>query len=53
MVKTDEQFQERGCDNCDRYVQLRDDKERVQSVTSSRISGFIGMIDPQKSWVGR
>lgn len=36
LVKNDAQFEERGCDNCDRYVQLRGDRERVHAVTTTR-----------------
>ena len=31
MIKTMDQFQEQGCDNCGRLVNFRDDKERILS----------------------
>jgi transcription elongation factor SPT4 len=53
MIKTLDQFQDQGCDNCARLLNIREDKERVLTTTSSRVSGFIAMMDPSKSWVAR
>ena len=34
-------------------VRCRGDKERVNGVTTTRFSGFVGLMDPQRSWVAR
>ncbi len=31
----------------------RGDRERVNGVTTTRFSGFVGLMDPQRSWVAR
>jgi hypothetical protein len=46
LVKNDSQFEERGCDNCDRYVRLQGDRERVHAVTTTRFRfcPFLGFL---------
>ncbi len=36
LVKNESQFEERGCDNCDRFVRMQGDRERVHSITTTR-----------------
>ncbi|CAB4059904.1 SUPT4H1 [Lepeophtheirus salmonis] len=51
LVKTFEQFENDGCDNCDRFLNLKHNRENVYDCTSSNFDGMIGSCKPEDSWV--
>uniref|UniRef100_A0AC35GM12 Transcription elongation factor SPT4 n=1 Tax=Panagrolaimus sp. PS1159 TaxID=55785 RepID=A0AC35GM12_9BILA len=51
LIKTFEQFVRDGCDNCEPFLQMRNDSERVQEATSNSFNGMIGAMDNEASWV--
>jgi len=53
LVKTWEQFEQEGCENCDEYLHLRQNKQRVLECTSANFEGVVSMMDPDSSWVAR
>ena len=53
MVKTLEQFQRDGCDNCERFLHLKADHEQTLSCTSSNFDGVVSMMNPDESWVAK
>jgi len=53
MVKTLEQFERDGCDNCERYIRLKGDREHTMSCTSSNFDGVVSMMNPEDSWVAK
>lgn len=53
LVKTFDQFEADGCDNCERYLSLKNDRDKVVDCTSLNFDGLICLMDPQDSWVAK
>lgn len=53
LVKTLEQFEYDGCDNCEEYLRLKNNRERVYDCTSSNFDGLIALMGPEDSWVAK
>ncbi|VCX41670.1 unnamed protein product, partial [Gulo gulo] len=53
LVKTIDQFEYDGCDNCDAYLQMKGNREMVYDCTSSSFDGIIAMMSPEDSWVSK
>jgi len=53
MVKTIDQFERDGCDNCEKFLHIKNDREFVMTCTSSNFDGVIAMVNPDDSWVAR
>ncbi|VDK74317.1 unnamed protein product [Litomosoides sigmodontis] len=51
MIKSVEQFELDGCDNCERYLGMKGDEEKVSECTSSNFDGMIAATVPDESWV--
>ncbi|KAL4002631.1 Transcription elongation factor SPT4 [Acanthocheilonema viteae] len=51
MIKSVEQFEMDGCDNCERYLGMKGDEEKVSECTSSNFDGMIAATVPEESWV--
>uniref|UniRef100_A0A0M3HXM2 Transcription elongation factor SPT4 n=1 Tax=Ascaris lumbricoides TaxID=6252 RepID=A0A0M3HXM2_ASCLU len=51
MIKTLDQFEQDGCDNCERFLGMKGDEEKVSECTSSNFDGMIAVIIPEDSWV--
>ena len=69
LVKSFDQFELDGCDNCDRVLQMRRDRDKVlfflpsscptlllpqvYECTSSNFDGMVALMQPQDSWVAK
>ncbi|KAK3737517.1 hypothetical protein QZH41_010629 [Actinostola sp. cb2023] len=53
LIKTLEQFEYAGCDNCERYLRLKNNKENILACTSPNFDGLISVISPEDSWVSK
>lgn len=53
MIKTSDDFYRNGCDNCERHLRVKGNKDAVQECTSSNFDGIIAMMAPEDSWVAR
>ncbi|TTG47521.1 Transcription elongation factor SPT4 [Bagarius yarrelli] len=53
LVKTIDQFEYDGCDNCESYLQMKGNREMVYECTSSSFDGIIAMMSPEDSWVAK
>ncbi|MGH0153640.1 UNVERIFIED_CONTAM: hypothetical protein FKN15_052374 [Acipenser sinensis] len=53
LVKTIDQFEYDGCDNCEAYLQMKGNREMVYDCTSSSFDGVIAMMSPEDSWVSK
>uniref|UniRef100_A0A0N5AHF7 Transcription elongation factor SPT4 n=1 Tax=Syphacia muris TaxID=451379 RepID=A0A0N5AHF7_9BILA len=51
MVKSLDQFVLDGCDNCERYLNMKGDEDKVSECTSSNFDGIIAAASPEDSWV--
>uniref|UniRef100_A0A1I8GHY6 GDP-D-glucose phosphorylase 1 n=3 Tax=Macrostomum lignano TaxID=282301 RepID=A0A1I8GHY6_9PLAT len=53
LIKTFTQFEVDGCDNCEDFLSLKDNKDMVYDCTSANFDGMIGLMSPDDSWVAR
>ncbi|KRX99451.1 60S ribosomal protein L7a [Trichinella pseudospiralis] len=53
MIKSIDQFESQGCDNCEQFLSMKDDRDKVFDCTSANFDGMIFLTDPDDSWVGR
>jgi len=53
LIKTLEQFENDGCDNCEPFLALRHNRENVYDCTSSNFEGMVGLTKPEDSWVAK
>ncbi|KAF2074640.1 hypothetical protein CYY_004035 [Polysphondylium violaceum] len=53
LVKTYEQFYDFGCENCEKNLNLRGDKERINNNTTPNFEGLIALMKPSESWIAR
>ncbi|KAH7724905.1 transcription elongation factor SPT4 [Aphelenchoides avenae] len=53
LIKSVDQFELDGCDNCERFLQLKGDMEKVYECTSANFDGMIAGCEPSDSWVCR
>ncbi|CAD7078396.1 unnamed protein product [Hermetia illucens] len=51
LVKTFEQFEYDGCDNCEEFLQMKNNKDQVYDCTSNNFDGIIAVMSPEDSWV--
>jgi transcription elongation factor SPT4 len=52
LVKSEQQFIEDGCDNCDQVLDLKGDPDKVKACTSANFDGVLGLIKPG-GWVSK
>ncbi|KAK3576682.1 hypothetical protein CHS0354_024291 [Potamilus streckersoni] len=53
LVKTFEQFELDGCDNCEEYLHMKNNSDTVYDCTSSNFDGMVAMMSPEDSWVAK
>ncbi|XP_064620492.1 transcription elongation factor SPT4-like [Lineus longissimus] len=53
LVKTIDQFEFDGCDNCEEYMGMKNNRDAVYECTSSNFDGMIAMMGPEDSWVAK
>ncbi|OQR76460.1 transcription elongation factor SPT4-like [Tropilaelaps mercedesae] len=53
LVKSVDQFEDSGCQNCESLLQMKSNREQVLSCTSTNFSGFIVLMHPEDSWVAK
>ncbi|XP_064612731.1 LOW QUALITY PROTEIN: transcription elongation factor SPT4-like [Liolophura sinensis] len=53
LVKTFEQFEFDGCDNCEEYLHMKNNRDAVYECTSSNFDGVVAMMSPEDSWVAK
>merc|ERR1712037_494435 len=51
LVKTLEQFEADGCNNCEAFLNLKHNRDNVYDCTSSNFEGMVGACKPDDSWV--
>ncbi|XP_053212183.1 transcription elongation factor SPT4-like [Panonychus citri] len=53
LVKSFEQFEVDGCDNCEFVLGMRGNREMIFDCTSSNFDGLIGVTQPDESWAAK
>jgi len=51
LIKTFDQFEFDGCENCDDFLRMRNNRENVYACTSTNFDGMIAVMSPEDSWV--
>ncbi|CAB3403069.1 unnamed protein product [Caenorhabditis bovis] len=51
LIKSVDQFENYGCDNCESVLHLKGDEEKVYDCTSSNFDGMIAAMHNEESWV--
>lgn len=51
--QTVEQFEYDGCDNCESFLRMKKNKDKVMDVTSNNFDGMIALMSPEDSWVAK
>lgn len=46
-----DQFEVDGCDNCEEFLRLKNNKDQVYDCTSNNFDGLIAVMSPEDSWV--
>ncbi|KAK2955874.1 putative Transcription elongation factor SPT4 [Blattamonas nauphoetae] len=52
LVKTMQQFVAEGCENCS-YLQMKKNRERVASYTTTNFKSLVAVTDPKASWTAK
>ncbi|XP_014210354.1 transcription elongation factor SPT4 [Copidosoma floridanum] len=53
IIKTFDQFELDGCENCDEFLRMKNNKDNVFDCTSSNFDGMIAAMSPEESWVSK
>lgn len=53
LVKSTEQFELDGCENCEYILGMKNNRDNVYNHTSASFDGFIALTSPEESWVGK
>lgn len=53
LIKTIDQFEFDGCENCEEYLHMKNNRDTVYECTSSSFDGIISMMSPDDSWVAK
>ncbi|KAI1715400.1 spt4/RpoE2 zinc finger domain-containing protein [Ditylenchus destructor] len=51
LIKSADQFELDGCENCERFLNLKNDIEKVHECTSANFDGMIAVCDQSDSWI--
>jgi len=53
LIKTFDQFEFDGCDNCDEFLHMKSNKDNIYDCTSNNFDGMIALMFPEDSWVAK
>ena len=53
VVRTEQQFKQYGCPNCESFLELAGNIEAIQECTSQVFEGMVTVSDTSRSWVAR
>ncbi|GAA5823509.1 hypothetical protein JCM11251_000662 [Rhodosporidiobolus azoricus] len=53
FVASAAEFRKEGCPNCDQYLELKGDTDRILMCTTGQFDGVIALIEPKESWVAK
>uniref|UniRef100_A0A2P2HWK1 Transcription elongation factor SPT4 n=1 Tax=Hirondellea gigas TaxID=1518452 RepID=A0A2P2HWK1_9CRUS len=53
LIKTMEMFEQDGCENCDEFLNMKNNRDNVYDCTSTNFDGLIALMAPDDSWVAK
>lgn len=53
LIKNVDQFEADGCENCDEFLHMKSDRDKVYMCTSNNFDGMIALMSPEDSWVAK
>jgi len=51
LIKSFDQFEFDGCDNCESFMPMKSNREAVYDCTSANFDGMVAATGPEDSWV--
>lgn len=46
LIKSREQFENDGCENCEKYLGMKHDSDKIHECTSNNFDGMISILQP-------
>ncbi|KAH8234432.1 transcription elongation factor SPT4 [Drosophila kikkawai] len=53
LIKSFDQFETDGCENCEEFLRMKNNKDNVYDHTSNNFDGLIALTTPTDSWVAK
>ena len=53
LIKSFDEFEVAGCDNCERILQLKQNRDMIYDCTSSNFDGLTAVMSSEDSWVAK
>lgn len=53
LIKSVTKFEDDGCDNCEDFMPMKNNRDRVYECTSSNFEGMIALMHQEESWVAK
>lgn len=53
LVKTFDEFEQKGCDNCEYLLGLKHNRDMIYDCTSNNFDGLAAVVTPEESWVAK
>ncbi|BES95992.1 Transcription elongation factor [Nesidiocoris tenuis] len=53
LIKSFDHFEFDGCENCDEFLRMKNNRDRVYECTSSNFDGMIALMSPEDSWAAK
>ncbi|PVF95718.1 transcription initiation Spt4 [Serendipita vermifera] len=53
LIQTSMDFRRNGCPNCEHFLQMRGNTDRVNTCTTAQFDGMTAIMNPKESWVAR
>lgn len=53
LIKSFDEFEMNGCDNCERFLGLKQNRDMIYDCTSTNFDGLTAIMSPEDSWVAK
>ncbi|CAH0547919.1 unnamed protein product [Brassicogethes aeneus] len=53
LIKSFDQFENDGCENCEDFLRMRNNSDNVLDCTSKNFDGMVASMSPAESWVAK
>ncbi|XP_028141991.2 transcription elongation factor SPT4-like [Diabrotica virgifera virgifera] len=53
LIKSFDQFEKEGCENCEEFLRMKNSHDNVYDCTSNNFDGMISVMCPDDSWVAK
>eukprot|EP00049_Salpingoeca_infusionum_P000712 m.41856 g.41856 ORF g.41856 m.41856 type:complete len:129 (+) comp10619_c0_seq3:43-429(+) len=53
LLKTRDQFYDDGCDNCEEFLHIQNNRDNLHDFTTANYYGVVSLMQPKESWVAK